>query len=121
MANDTVLEVQKAATTENFTVTGTDGSAASDSYTSVVRSNGTNDTPVLNAVTGPTYTDTAADDTFVAATGTLTSKDRGARDRNPVAITGRTTGGSPMQDGATYHDSKVRTYGTLYMKSTTGD
>ena len=98
----------------------TDGSGATVSQTFTVTLDGANDTPVLAAVTGPTYTDTANDDTFAAATGTLSRTDRDAGDSATYGITGGTTGGSTTLGGVTYDVSMVGTYGTLYVKSTTG-
>ena len=118
--NDTAIEGLKATTTENFTVTVTDGSAATDSQTFTVTLNGVNDTPVMAAVTGPTYNDTAADDTFTATTGTLSSTDRDSGDSATYGIGGGTTGGSHTVGLVTYDVSKVGTYGTLWVESATG-
>src|SRR5689334_22473461 len=80
---------------------------------------GGNDTSTLAAVTGPTSTGTAGDDTFTAATGTLAGADRD-NDTLTYGISGGTTGCSTVLGGVTYDVSKVGTYGTLYVKSTTG-
>ena len=71
-------------------------------------------------MTGPTYTDTANDDTFAAATGTLSRTDRDAGDSATYGISGGTTGGGTTSGSVIYDVSKVGTYGTLYVQSTTG-
>src|SRR5206468_2316339 len=79
--------------------------------------NGTNDTPVLTAsLTSATYTDTAADDTFVAVSGTLSSTDRDAGDSATYSIAGQVTDNSL----AGYDVSKASAYGTLHLNSTSG-
>ena len=95
-ANDGAIEGLKGDTTEDFIVNATDGSAATVSQTFTVTLDGANDTPILAAVTGPTYTDTANDDTFAAATGTLSRTDRDAGDSATYGITGGTTGGKRL-------------------------
>src|SRR5205085_1501071 len=82
--------------------------------------NGTNDTPTLAAVTGPTYTDTAANDTFSPQTGTLVGSDRDTVDTLSYGISGGATGGSNTFGGVTYDISKLGSFGTLYVKSSTG-
>ena len=94
----------------------TDDFSATASQTFTVTLDGANDTPILATVTGPTYTDTANNDTFAAATGTLTRTDRDAGDSATYGINGGTTGGDTTLGGVTYDVSKVGTYGTLYVK-----
>ena len=115
-ANDGAIEGLKGDTTENFTVKVTDGSGATVSQTFTVTLDGANDTPVLAAVTGPTYTDTANNDTFAAATGTLSRTDRDASDTATYGITTGTTGGNTTLGSVIYDVSKAGTYGTLYVK-----
>ena len=98
-ANDGAIEGLKGDTTENFTVKVTDGSGATVSQTLTVTLDGANDTPVLAAVTGPTYTDTANNDTFAAATGTLSRTDRDTSDTATYGIT---------RDDRRQHDSGRR-------------
>ena len=92
-----------------YQVRGSD-SIDSDTKTVTITITGTNDTPVLAAVTGRTYTDTANDDTFTAATGTLTSTDADVNDTATYGITGGTTGGGTTLGSVIYDVSKVGTY-----------
>src|SRR5205085_438676 len=117
--DDAAIEAAKTAgNTDAFTFTANDGSVNGTTPFNVTI-NGVNDTPTLAAPTAPTYTDTAADDTFANSTGTLVGADR---DNDPLTygITGGTTGGSTNVGGIIYDVSKVGTYGTLYVKSSTG-
>ncbi|WP_345946995.1 VCBS domain-containing protein [Bradyrhizobium sp. 197] len=101
---------------DQFTVTSQDGTATG---TVTVTITGTNDAPTLAAVTGPTYTDTAANDTFSPATGTLTGHDVDTTDTLTYGITGGTTGSTTI-GGITYDVSKAGSFGTLFVKSATG-
>ena len=83
--------------------------------------NGANDAPTLAAVTGPTYTETVALDHFNAVTGVLTGADVDLPAQTlTFGISGGTVGGSTVLSGVTYDVSVIGTYGTLYLKSTTG-
>jgi VCBS repeat-containing protein len=116
--NDAAINAAKTTTGESFTVTTSDGTASA-SQTFAVTVNGVNDTPTLNAVTGPTYTDTAANDTYSSATGTLSGHDVDTSDTLTYGITGGTTGSATI-GGITYDISKAGSFGTLYVKSSTG-
>ncbi|MEN9360793.1 MAG: hypothetical protein RL095_2328 [Verrucomicrobiota bacterium] len=59
------------APTDTFTLVGTDGATRIVTITVT----GTNDGPTGSNVTGPTYTDTSADDTFTTSNGTFTASD----------------------------------------------
>lgn len=78
-----------------------------------------NAAPVLTAPTGITFTDTAAADSFTNQTGTLSATDAD-NDTLTYGISSGTTGGSTTINSITYDVSKAGTYGTLYVKSTTG-
>ncbi len=115
--NDTAIEGLKTTDTTSFTLTVTDASAATDSQTLTITLNGTNDTPTLAAsLTSATYTDTAADDTFAAVTGTLSSTDRDAGDTATYSIAGQVADVSL----AGYDVSTASAYGTLHLNSTSG-
>ncbi|MCH8616671.1 VCBS domain-containing protein [Sphingomonas sp. SM33] len=115
--NDSAIEGLKADTSVGFTLTVTDGSSASDSETLTINITGANDNPELTAsLTSATYTDTAADDTFTAANGTLSSTDRDTGDTATYGI----TGGGADNSLAGYNVSKTSAYGTLYLNSASG-
>src|SRR5207302_820448 len=111
--NDTAIEGLKTTDTTSFTLTVTDGSNATASQLLTITLNGVNDTPVLTAsLTSATYNDSAADDTFTAVTGTLTSTDRDAGDTATYSINGQTVGTNTINTVA-YDAFKTSTYGTL--------
>src|SRR5207237_154148 len=115
--NDTAIEGLKANASEGFTLVVTDGSSATDSETLTISITGVNDTPELTAsLTAHTYTDTAADDTFSAVSGTLSTLDRDAGDSATYSI----TGGAADATLAGFDVSKTGTYGKLYLNSSTG-
>src|SRR5262249_29874694 len=107
-----------AGASDNFSFSVSDGGLSSTTAFAVTLT-GANDTPTLNAVSRPTYTDTANNDTFVATTGTLTGADRDTGASLSYGVTGRPTGGSTTLGGITYDVSKVAIYGTLYGKPST--
>ena len=73
--NDSAIEALKTNTSEDFTLSVSDGTAsASQTLTASVA--GANDTPVLSAITGFTLTDTASDDSFSNQAGTLSGSER---------------------------------------------
>ena len=115
--NDTAIEGLKTTDTTSFTLTVTDGTGGAASQTLTITLDGVNDTPVLSAsLTSATYTDSAADDTFAAVTGTLSSTDRDAGDSATYSIAGQVADLSL----AGYTVSKASAYGTLYLNSTSG-
>ncbi len=75
-----------------------------------------NATPVLVAPTAISFADTAADDTFTQATGTLSATDTDAGD----TITYGIDGGTLETLGSVSNVSKVGTYGTLVVNTATG-
>jgi autotransporter-associated beta strand protein len=105
-------------------VTASDGSltATGNSAWTLVA----NSAPSLTSPgTVATYTDTAAADTFAtpatgSATGTLSATDADG-DTKTYGISSGTTGGSTVISSVTYDISKAGSYGTLYVKSTTGE
>ena len=72
---DTQALVQDQHVSDVFTYTMEDSQNATSTTTLTIAITGTNDAPTLAAVTGATYDDTAAANTFTAATGTLVGAD----------------------------------------------
>src|SRR5439155_536531 len=68
-------------------------------------------------LTGHTYTDTLADDTFADVSGTLSTVDRDVGDSATYSIDAGVAGS--YLAGA-YDSAKAGTYGTLYLNSTSG-
>ncbi len=101
--NDAAIQALKTSTTDDFTVSATGGNTATQAFN--VTLNGVNDTPTLAAPTAPTYTDTAANDTFANTTGTLLGNDRD-NDALTYGITGGTPGGTDNINGTVYDVSK---------------
>ena len=75
--------------------------------------------PTLNAVLGPTETDTVVFDVFTATSGTFLASSPNSNATLTFGIEGGTTG-SNVINGATYDVSEVGRYGTLYVESATG-
>ena len=75
--------------------------------------------PTLNAVLGPTETDTVVFDVFTATSGTFLASSPNSNATLTFGIEGGTTG-SNVVNGATYDVSEVGRYGTLYVESATG-
>ncbi len=75
--------------------------------------------PTLNAVLGPTETDTVVFDLFTATSGTFLASSPNSSTLT-FGIDGGTAGNNVI-DGATYDVSEVGPYGTLYVASRTGD
>jgi VCBS repeat-containing protein len=114
--NDGAIEGLKTNASESFTFTVSDGHGGSDSQTFTVNITGTNDKPTLGAITGMTFTDTSADDTFLAQSGTLSGADRDAGETLTYHATGEVSNNS--QDG--FDHAVAGTYGTLYFNASTG-
>ena len=89
-------------------LTDTSTTSAQDKIISVTA---VNDPPAVTAISGPTYSDTSAVDTFTNNTGTVTATDEEGATLS-YSITGGTTSGSTV--------TKVGTYGTLVINSSTG-
>ena len=116
-ANATAVNALASDATDAFTVTAGDGALTAQRVL-VISISATNDRPILSPVTGPTYTDTVAADTFANATGTLTSTDA-----EGTARTYDATGASAsVQEvgGITYTRAIAGTYGTLRVEAATG-
>ena len=75
--------------------------------------------PSLNAITGPTETDTVVFDTFTATSGTFVASSPNSGATLTFGISGGTAG-STVLGGAAYDVSQTGPYGTLYVNSTTG-
>ena len=75
--------------------------------------------PTLNAVLGPTETDTVVFDVFTATSGTFLASSPNSAATLTFGIDGGTTGSVGI-DGVTYDVSKAGPYGTLYLDSATG-
>ena len=101
--------------TDQFTFNVSDGTA-DQSQTLTASISGANDTPILAAATGFSFTDTASDDTFSASTNALsaTDADTGA------SLTYSITDGSADTSLSGYTHSKQGSYGTLYINASSG-
>lgn len=76
----------------------------------------TNSAPVLAAITGITFTDTDAEDSFNSVTGTLSASDSDSGDTLTYAI----TGGSASTILSGYDLALAGSYGMLFLNSSTG-
>jgi VCBS repeat-containing protein len=75
--------------------------------------------PTLNAVLGPTETDTVVFDVFTATSGTFLASSPNNSATLTFGIDGGTAG-STVIDGVTYDVSRAGPYGTLYVDDATG-
>ncbi|MDM9626773.1 VCBS domain-containing protein [Rhizobium sp. S152] len=115
--NDTAIEKTKTETSESFQIKVTDAGGLSDQQTFTVEIHGANDKPQLTISQDEvSYTDTDKDDSFNAASGTMSSSDR---DANETATYG-VSGGVASSAKYGYDVAKVGTYGTLYVNSKSG-
>jgi len=113
--DDAAIEALKSGASDNFTFTVSDGHGGTDSQAFTVTLNGVNDTPTLGGISGMTFTDTSADDTFPTQSGSLVASDRD-NDTLSYHATGESADGS--QSG--FDMAVAGTYGTLYFSSSTG-
>ncbi len=105
--NDAAIEALTANTSDVFTFTASDGSA-SGSTTLTINITGASDAPALATPAAIAYTDTAADDTFSASSGTV----QFTGNATAFGISGGTDGTSSV--------TRVGTYGTLIIVKSTG-
>ena len=76
-----------------------------------------NDAPTLTALSGLTFTDTSADDSFSEVTASLSANDRDVG----ASLTYALNGGSADTSQSGYTHSVSGTYGTLYLNSSSGN
>ncbi len=101
-------------------VSASDGSASPTANTAWTQV--TNTAPSLTAPgTVVTYVDTAAPDTFNATTGTLAASDADGDSKTFGISSPTSSNANHTVNSVTYDISKVGSYGTLYVKSTTGE
>ena len=114
--DDSAIEALKSSTSESFTLAVTDGNTSA-SQTLTASINGAEDTPSLATLSGFTFTDTSANDSFSNATGTATGSERDSGDTLAYSI----TGGSADTSLAGYDLSRTGTYGKLHLNSGNGN
>lgn len=119
VANPTAINALGSGSTpsESFTVSVSDGTLTG-ANTLVVNLTGVNDTPVVSSVGTISLVDTAAADTFANVTGTLSASDAEGATLT-YGLTGATSG-SYTVDSVAYDLQKVDSYGTLYVKASSG-
>ncbi len=116
--NASAINALSGNTSESFTLSSSDGSL-SHTQTLTVNVIGINDSPILSAPTAISLTDTSAANTFTNQTGTLSASDAEGTTLT-YGITSGTTGGTTTINSVTYDVSRVGTYGTLYLSSSSG-
>ena len=104
----------------NTLAAGSSTSALTATLNGSIAITGVNDAPSITAI-AHTYNDTVADDTFASWSGTLTASDaETARADLRFSLTG-SSAASYTDGGISYDLGKTGTYGTFYLKSSTGD
>ena len=109
------MEGTKTAVSDSFTLAVSDGTASA-TQTLTASVSGADDAPGLAALSGFTFNDTAADDSFSNGTGTASGTERDTADTLVYSI----TGGSSDNGLSGYDVSRTGTYGTLYLNSASG-
>jgi VCBS repeat-containing protein len=107
---------QNQVVTQVYEVTIDDGLGGTTTQAVTITITGTNDTPTLAAVSGPTYGDTAGNDSFATATGNLVGTDVDAIHTLTYGI----SNGAADNTQSGFNLSQVGTYGTLYVNTTSG-
>ena len=119
--NNSAINARATNASETFTVTVTDGTfTASAALTVSVTA--ANDAPVMTTVAS-NFLDTAAVDTLTVATGTFAATDVESNTVSTWGITGATTVSSLLawtSGSITFDRLLVGTYGSLYVRSATG-
>ena len=115
--NDDAIEGLTNTASEEFELTVTDASGASASRNLSVEVKGANDTPVLASLSGLSFEDTAADNSFSASSDTLSATDRDNGQNFTYSASDMTADTSV--DGFTH--AVAGDYGTLYLNSSNGD
>jgi VCBS repeat-containing protein len=113
--DDAAMEAAKTTVSDTFTFTVSDGHGGTDTQSYTVTVNGVNDTPTLGAISGMTFTDTSADDTFTTQTGSLSGADR---DNDTLTYHATDETSDISQSG--FDHAVSGTYGTLYFNAGTG-
>ena len=113
--NDSAIEGLKSDTSEDFTLSVSDGTASA-SQTLTASITGADDTLTVAALSGITLTDTANDDSFTTTTGSVSATERDTADTVSYAI----SGGSSDTSVSGFTHSRAGTYGTLFINNGTG-
>ena len=113
--NDSAIEGTKTSVSDSFTLAVSDGSASA-TQTLTASINGAEDTPSLATLSGFTFTDTSANDSFSNVTGTALGSDLDSGETLTYAI----TGGSASNAHSGYDLSLAGSYGVLFLNSSTG-
>ncbi|MBU3704175.1 MAG: hypothetical protein FGM42_07370, partial [Ilumatobacteraceae bacterium] len=119
--NNSAINARAANASETYTVTVTDGIQTTNA-TFTVSITAANDAPVMTTVTS-NFLDTAAVDTLTVVTGTFAATDVESNTVSTWGITGATTVSSLLawtSGSITFDRLLVGTYGSLYVRSTTG-
>ena len=106
------LSYNNALGSRTITINGTSDAGAQTQITQSFGKQEVNDPISLASVSSATYTDGLGNDTFTAATGTLSSSDADANTTPLYGIDGGTLSGATV--------TKVGSYGTLTLNSSTG-
>lgn len=113
--DDTAVEALTSTVTEDFTLAFNDGTeTASQTLTTTIQ--GVNDTPTLSALTGMTFNDTDASNTFNNVTGTADGDDRDTG----ASLAYNLPDGSSDTSQSGYDLAEAGSYGTLYLNQSSG-
>lgn len=113
--SDSAIERLSANASENFTLSVTDGSGTA-SQTLTASISGANDTPVFNAISAVSLTDTTANDSFIKSSGTFSASERDSGQ----TITFSATGQQVVPGDPNFTHGVQGTYGSLLFNANTG-
>ena len=113
--SDSAIERLSANASENFTLSVTDGSGTA-SQTLTASISGANDTPVFNAISAVSLTDTMANDSFIKSSGTFSASERDSGQ----TITFSATGQQVVPGDPNFTHGVQGTYGSLLFNANTG-
>ena len=115
MPSDSAIGRLSANASENFTLSVTDGSGTA-SQTLTASISGANDTPVFNAISAVSLTDTTANDSFIKSSGTFSASERDSGQ----TITFSATGQQVIPGDPNFTHGVQGTYGSLVFNANTG-
>lgn len=115
--DNAALNSLSTATSDIFTVQASDGSLTGRELLTI-NLNGVNDRPALTQPTALTVTDTAALDSFVAQTGRFVASDAESSGLTYTVNGGTAT--STIIAGTSYDQTRVGSYGTLFVNTASG-
>ncbi len=112
---DSAVEGASSTQSDSFTLSVADGTASATQGLTVTI-NGVDDVPALASLSGISFTDTSASDSFTAVSATMSATERDTGDTISYGV----MGGSADTSRSGFTHSNAGSYGTLYVNTNTG-